>query len=270
MIVLAGAAAEELLELYADHAAAKRASRSGGQPVGWSSWYQYFTGLTGDDLEKNLLAGAPRLSLRGLPDRRRLRVRHRRLAHRQARFPDPAGLARSIREAGFTAGIWTAPFSASESSELFGRHPGWFVSEGGKPKPCYKNWKKTIYALDTTHPEALAWLSETIGALRGMGFTYFKHDFLFAAAMQGGRRENVTPIQAYRRGLAALRDAAAGGFVPACGAPLLPSLGLCHGMRVGEDTAPFWNPRMGGCRAPTRTSPSKTPSCDGSCTGAGG
>jgi alpha-galactosidase len=251
LIVLRGAPAEDLLELYADFAGREAGvTVESANPVGWSSWYQYFTGLTGADLEKNL-----RLARRGYPfevfqidDGYESDIGDW-LAVKPG-FPDPAGLARSIREAGFTAGIWTAPFSASESSELFGRHPDWFVSEGGKPKPCYKNWKKTIYALDTTHPDALAWLSGTIGAFRRMGYTYFKVDFLFAAAMSGGRREDVTPIQAYRRGIAAIRDAAAGGFVLACGAPLLPSLGLCHGMRVGEDTAPFWNPRMGGLQGP--------------------
>jgi hypothetical protein len=36
------------------------------------------------------------------------------------------------------------------------------VQEEGKP----------IYALDTTHPEAKAWLHETFSALRKAGFSY--------------------------------------------------------------------------------------------------
>jgi len=166
-------------------------------------------------------------------------------------YPDLTGLARAITDRGFRAGIWTAPFSAAETSRLFERPPDWFVAgEDGRPQPCYKGWGKTIYALDTTHPGALAWLEETIGAFRRMGYSYFKVDFLFAAAMQGRRREAVTPIQAYRRGMESVRRAAGDGFVLACGAPLLPSLGLCQGMRVGEDTAPFWNPRLSGLQGP--------------------
>ncbi|GEM_PF-809007 len=251
LVVLRGAPVEELLESYADLAGAEEAVRvPRANPVGWSSWYQYFTGLTGADLTKNL-----RLSSQGFPfevfqidDGYEADIGDWLTV--KPGFPDPAGLARSIREAGFTAGIWTAPFSAAETSVLFGRHPDWFVSEGGRPKPCYKGWGKTIYALDTTHPGALAWLEETIGAFRRMGYSYFKVDFLFAAAMQGRRHADVTPIQAYRRGMEAIHRAAGGGFVLACGAPLLASLGLCQGMRVGEDTAPFWDPAKSGLQGP--------------------
>jgi alpha-galactosidase len=51
----------------------------------------------------------------------------------------------------------------------------------------------------------------------------------------------LTPIQAYREGLEVVRQASRGGFLLGCGAPLLPSIGLVNGMRIGEDTAPFWN-----------------------------
>jgi alpha-galactosidase len=251
LIVLRGAPIEELLEAYADLTASDADVRvPAHNPVGWSSWYQYFTRLTGADLDKNL-----RLAGRGFPfevfqidDGYEADIGDW-LAVKPG-FPDPGDLAGRILERGFTAGIWTAPFSASETSELFGRHPDWFVSEGGRPKPCYRNWNKTIYALDTTHPEAQAWLDETFAAFKRMGYTYFKIDFLFAAAMAGDRREAATPMQAYRRGMDIINKAAAGGFVLACGAPLLPSLGLCGGMRVGEDTAPFWNPRMSGLQGP--------------------
>lgn len=251
LVILRGAPAEALLEAYADRAAVEEGvGVPAACPVGWSSWYQYFTGLTGADLAKNL-----RLAARGYP----FEVFQIDDGYEsdigdwlsvKPGFPGPAALAEDIRAAGFRAGIWTAPFSASETSELFGRHPGWFVSEAGRPKPCYKGWKKTIYALDTTHPEALAWLEETIGAFRRMGYSYFKVDFLFAAAMPGDRHEAVTPIQAYRKGMESIRRAAGGGFVLACGAPLLASLGFCQGMRVGEDTAPFWDPAKKGLQGP--------------------
>jgi alpha-galactosidase len=37
-----------------------------------------------------------------------------------------------------------------------------------------------------------------------------------------------------------IRDAAGDAYVLASGAPILPSLGLCDGIRVGSDVAPFW------------------------------
>ncbi|MDD8027772.1 MAG: alpha-galactosidase, partial [Acidobacteriota bacterium] len=251
LVVLHGAPMEDLLEAYAVLAAEDAGVRvAGPHPVGWSSWYQYFTNLTGADLEKNL-----RLAGNGFPfdvfqidDGYEADIGD--WLDVKPGFPDPAGLARRIRDRGYTAGIWTAPFSAAETSDLFRRHPDWFVSEDGRPKPCYRGWKKTIYALDTTHPGAQEWLRGVFRDFAGMGYSYFKIDFLFAAAMSGRRHAAVSPIQAYRLGMDIIREAAAGGFVLACGAPLLPSLGLCEGMRVGEDTAPFWDPKRTGLQGP--------------------
>ncbi|MCX6573144.1 MAG: alpha-galactosidase, partial [Candidatus Aminicenantes bacterium] len=145
---------------------------------------------------------------------------------------------------------WAAPFSAAETSRLFAEHPDWMVAENGRPKPCYKGWGRTIYALDTTRPDVKSWLDATIRALRRAGFTYLKIDFLFAAAMAGVRRKPVTPVQAYREGLRIIRRAAGRDFVLGCGAPLLPSVGLVDGMRIGEDTAPYWKTKPSGFQGP--------------------
>jgi alpha-galactosidase len=37
-----------------------------------------------------------------------------------------------------------------------------------------------------------------------------------------------------------IREAANDAYILACGAPILPSLGLCDGLRVGPDVSPFW------------------------------
>jgi hypothetical protein len=37
-----------------------------------------------------------------------------------------------------------------------------------------------------------------------------------------------------------LREALGDAYLLTCGAPILPSLGLCDGMRVGPDVAPYW------------------------------
>jgi alpha-galactosidase len=124
------------------------------------------------------------------------------------------------------------------------------VQEAGAPKECYRNWGKKIYALDTTRPDVKEWLWEIFSALRRMGFSYFKVDFLFAAAMPGERVDKGTPIQAYREGMRTIREAVGDGFILGCGAPLLPSAGFVEGMRVGEDTALDWDARRGAFQGP--------------------
>jgi alpha-galactosidase len=242
---------EGLLEEYADLAAAENAVLvQVRNPVGWSSWYHYFTNLNWEDVEKNL-----RLAREGFPfevfqvDDGFEKDIGDWLSGKEGFRPLPE-LARLITGQGFTAGIWTAPFSAAETSELFQEHADWMVQEAGAPKECYRNWGKKIYALDTTRPDVKEWLGQIFSALRRMGFSYFKVDFLFAAAMPGERAERATPVQAYREGMKTIRQAVGDGFILGCGAPLLPSAGFVEGMRIGEDTAPHWDTKRGAFQGP--------------------
>jgi alpha-galactosidase len=254
LAVLAGGPVAELLDAYAR--LVKQANRVRvdlWNPVGWCSWYHYFGKLGWPDVLENVEAAAR--DREALPfdvfqvdDGYETEIGDWMTA--KPGYPDLAGLARAITDRGFRAGIWTAPFSAAESSRLFAEHPDWMVAEGGKPKPCFRGWGRTIFALDTTHPGVKAWLAATFAALRKAGFDYLKIDFLFAAAMPGTRRKRATPIQAYREGMRVIRKAAGDGFVLACGAPLLPSAGLVDGMRIGEDTAPYWKTKPSPFQGP--------------------
>ena len=254
LAVIAGGTAGELLGNYGRLVGRAHRVRIGPwNPVGWCSWYHYFGKLGWPDVLENLeVAATDRKSFPfdvfQVDDGYETDIGDWMTA--RPGYPRLDGLAGAITERGFRAGIWAAPFSAAETSRLFSDHPGWMVSEGGRPKPCYEGWGRTIYALDTTHPEVHEWLDATFRALRKAGFSYLKIDFLFAAAMPGTRRKSVTPVQAYREGLRVIRRAAGPDFVLGCGAPLLPSVGLVDGMRVGEDTAPHWKTKPSGFQGP--------------------
>ncbi len=254
LAVLSGGPVEDLLASYGGLGKRKNRVRiNPWNPVGWCSWYHYFGKLGWRDVLENLEAAVRDresfpFDVFQVDDGYETDIGDWMTA--KPGYPDLPGLARAITRKKFRAGIWTAPFSASATSDLFARRPDWMVGEDGKPKPCYRGWGKTIYALDTTHPGAKAWLHETFSALGKAGFSYLKIDFLFAAAMPGTRRKRVTPIQAYREGLRVIRRAAGANFVLACGAPLLPSAGLVDGMRVGEDTAPYWKTKPSGFQGP--------------------
>jgi alpha-galactosidase len=242
LVVLSTTSVEQAVEEYGIRVALENGVRvSEWNPIGWSSWYHYFTDLTFADVEKNLKLAAGRFPFEVFQVDDGFEADIGDWLNPKAGFGTLPELARLIRGAGFRAGIWTAPFSAAETSDLAGRHPEWMVAEDGKPRACYRGWGKNIYALDATRLEAKRWLSETFAALEDMGYDFFKVDFLFAAAMAGARSRRVTPIQAYREGLAIIREAVGTSFLLGCGAPLLPSVGLVDGMRVGEDTAPFWD-----------------------------
>ncbi len=253
LVILEGKPVADLLEEYGDLAArANAVTLNPWNPSGWCSWYQYFGDLSWTDIVGNMETARndPDFPFevfqiddgyeRDIGDWERLRPG----------YPALEEMASSISKRGFIPGIWSAPFSAAGTSELFGRHPEWMVRRNGAPAISYRAWNKDIYALDTTHPGAKQWLFDTFVHLKKAGFAYFKIDFLFAAAMPGERESRVTPIHAYREGLDVIRQAVGRDFVLGCGAPLLPSAGLADGMRIGEDTAPCWKPKPSPFQGP--------------------
>ncbi len=140
--------------------------------------------------------------------------------------------------------MWLAPLIAVESSELFQKHPGWFIRKSnGNFVSAGFNWGEPVYALDTTHPDALAWLANLMKQVRAWGFDYIKLDFLYAGALPGVRHVEMPREAAYRHGLTVIREALGEAFFLTCGAPILPSLGLCDAMRVGPDVSASWEDR---------------------------
>ncbi len=183
-----------------------------------------------------------------------------------AKFPSGMeALANNIKSTGRKAGLWLAPLVAVKSSRLFRDHPGWFLrSPDGRPVSAGFNWGEQLYALNTTQPGALEWLAALMRQVRAWGFEYIKLDFLYAGALPGVRRGNMPREAAYRHGLQVLREAMGeDAFLLACGAPILPSLGICDALRIGPDVAAGWendrdavllyNPSIPGTRNAIRT-----------------
>ncbi len=102
------------------------------------------------------------------------------------------------------------------------------------------NWTGTTYALDITRPEVLDWLDQLIRKVVGWGYDYLKLDFLYAGAAIGKRHKNIPREVAYRNAMQVMRNAAGDAYILACGALIIPSLGLCDGIRIGPDVSPFW------------------------------
>ena len=242
----------------AEWADAVAARRGGGvprpAPTAWCSWYHYFTDVTEADVVENIAAIADLdlpVDVIQIDDGWQAAIGDWRAL--SDRFASLADLTARIRDTGRRAGIWVAPFLAGARSDLVRTHPDWLVGGAGRPVDAGMNWDQDLYALDTTHPGAAAYLRDVFGWLREVGFDYFKIDFLYAGALDGPRAGAATGPEAYRDGLRLIRDEIGpDAYLLGCGAPILPSVGLVDAMRVSADIAPAYQPHDGDVSQPSQ------------------
>ncbi len=221
-------------------------------PTIWCSWYQYFTKVTEADMIENIDAVA-RLDLPvdviQLDDG--YQSAHGDWLTVTDRFESLQGVADRIKASGRRAGIWLAPFLVFPESELAQQHPDWLLGGPDEPVHAGHNWDRDLFALDTTHPDAMESITEVVATMHGWGYDFFKMDFVHAGALPGKRYEDMSPIAAYRRGMQQLRAAMGDSYLLGCGAPILPSVGLVDAMRISPDTEPQYLPEDGDMSQPS-------------------
>lgn len=218
-------------------------------PIGWCSWYYYYTKIS----EEVLLSNLARLSEQNLAmDLFQIDDGY------QAEIGDwlilndnfPNGLkpiVDKILAHGLRPGLWLAPFLIRKNSEFYIHNPEAVLrDEKGNPVPALWNplwgWDYT-YALDASHPKTREYLEHVFKTLtKDWGFSYLKLDFLYAASLIGiPYNRSETPLERYRNAVEFLRNVVGKDvFLLGCGAPLVPSIGVFDGMRIGCDVTPFW------------------------------
>lgn len=215
-----------------------RSRRRHEVPRGWLSWYHYGPWVSAQDVLENAEA-----------------VRHPPLQGLgyeviqvddgwQEQYGDwvpndkfPGGLSAIAEELATNRqvlGVWTAPFLVSSTSKLAASAPdSWFVTDpdtGERAVDPNHLVFGPMNVLDARNPAVRRHLRDTFARLRADGVGYFKIDFLYAGGYAGTR--------ALRQGVDAIRQGAgADAYLLACGAPLLPMVGLTDGCRIGRDTA---------------------------------
>jgi alpha-galactosidase len=235
----------EVFAAYSDALAKRFGSRRGGPaPRVWCSWYSHYTHIDQLSLARDLEG------LRGLP----FEVFQiddgwqRDIGDWEPNAKFPAGMdgfAREIRGAGFRPGLWLAPLIVLPTSRLYKEHRDWLLRDKhGKPVSAGHNWAKPVYALDPSLPAVLEWLAALMKKVRGWGYDYVKLDFLYAGALPGDHHAETPRETALRLALQTIRENLGEAYLLACGAPILPAIGLCDGIRIGPDVAEQWLDRL--------------------------
>lgn len=162
-----------------------------------------------------------------------------------------------IADAGFTPGLWIAPFMVGNRSRLFAEHPDWVVREldTGEPLAQMKfygefRWHKRseeYYILDITHPGAEAWIRQVFRTwAHDWGAGYFKTDFMFFGAEYGPERAvwhqpGQSRIAIWRKMATIIREEIGDAIWLGCGCPLWASVGLVDAVRIGRDVGAKWS-----------------------------
>ncbi len=252
LFVKSGTSQPALLDELAQHIVENVGPlRCKAPPAGWCSWSCFGAGVTGPKVMDNVKwigGNLPALKVIQLDDGYQPHMGDW-LEAGPGFGGDMKGFLKRIKDAGSEPGIWVAPFIASPKSDLLRDHPDWFIKdELGQPLPSnrvtFGGWRQgPWYVLDGTNPDVQKFLESLFHTMRTeWGCSYFKLDGIFWGAMHGGHLHDpkATRIEAYRRGMEAIRRGAGDGFILGCNHPLWPSLGLIDGSRSSNDIARSW------------------------------
>ena len=151
--------------------------------LGYTSWYNYYQNINADIILRDLDALDSRFDVFQIDDGYETFVGDW-LDVDKNKFPNGLEpIVKKIKEKGFKAGLWLAPFVAETKSKLFQEHQDWIrKDEKGHNVMAGGNWSK-FYLLDLENPEVIAYIKKCLKHYMDMGFDLFKLDFLYAAGL---------------------------------------------------------------------------------------
>ncbi len=170
-----------------------------------------------------------------------------------AKFPHGMKwLADRLRALGLRPGLWLAPYTISETTDVCLTHRDWLLTRAdGTPKRVGpwpsedSEWAKREFpwrfGLDITHPGAAAWLHDLFATVaKTWGYEMIKIDFVDWSLLSADRYRDpsVSRAAAYRRGVEIMR----GAMGPDCHlldcGPGPVSVGMLDSMRIELDQPP--------------------------------
>ncbi len=217
-------------------------------PIGWWSWTVYYGAINEGEVLANGDWQAEHLKSLGYKyfqiDEGYQYARGEFATPNATQFPDGLRfVGHHLTGEGLTFGLWTAPFEVTKRAWVYEHHKDWLVHNAkGEPIPIGLVWGQksdVLYALDTTHPQAQAYMRDTYRTLvREWGVRFIKLDFMDTSAIEGYHyRPNTTALEAQRIGLQVIRDAVGDDVIlDKDGSPMLNPVGLVDTGRISADT----------------------------------
>ena len=208
--------------------------------LGYSSWYNHFDKINQDIVLENLKSvDKNHYDLFVIDDGYESAVGDWRICNKQ-KFPNGLGaVVERIHSKEVMAGIWLAPFVGAEDSRLFKTRPDWFKKDNeGKYIKCGSNWGG-FYALDFYNPSVQKYIKDCLLYFKGLGFDYFKLDFLYAVSLPEyhGKNRSQVACDAYRF----LREVLGDSLILGNSCIMAPAFGVFDFVRVGPSVTTEWD-----------------------------
>src|SRR5690606_29401920 len=146
-------------------------------------------------------------------------------------------------------------FMVGSRSVLARDHPEWLLRGlDGRPIPKWRRYDgsgtpgsldEETYILDTSHPDALAYIENVFRTLHQWGARMFKTDFVEWGYIDSTKvlraRPGRTSAQYYSEVMQRIRAAIGDSYWLGCIAYFAPMIGWCDGMRVSSDVGVKWD-----------------------------
>jgi hypothetical protein len=261
------------LEQYADAIALYLKIKLPPQPAVYCSWYHLWRGVTEQTFMSNVHKAEKLLKPYGLSVMQiddgwqegafKRSTPKKIFLNPNKQFPNGmAKVADDVVKNGFTAGIWYMPFSGDGDDPYFADMQSMFIKDKTTGKLFDARWGGN--PIDLSSSEGLEYVRKMAKTIcRDWGYKYIKIDGLWAgmstaqAYISRAYKKDklgdakfadpsVTNIQAFRKGLKAVRKGAGKDtYILGCNLAqnmrcLGASYGLVDGMRIGPDNAPSY------------------------------
>ena len=215
-----------------------------GTTTGWTSWYNYYTGINEAIILENLATFCDHdipIDIFQIDDGYQQAVGDWLIAN--SKFPNGMDyIAGQIHDAGYDAGLWLAPFIAESASDLVKHHPDWLLrNDQNEPVVAGHSslWSGRFFALDFYHEEVRDYLQTVFSTmLDTWQFDMLKLDFLYAVALHPPPHKSRGEVM--REAMTFLRQLAGDKRLLGCGVPLASAFGLVDYCRVSADVGLKW------------------------------
>lgn len=211
-------------------------------PTGWCSWYYYGPKISQEKILENMQqAKAHKLPIKYIQIDDGWQKCYGDWEANEEFSMGMKALAERIKEAGFTPGIWVAPFLFAAESETFKNHPEFFIkNEKGEFLPnrlidfSVKGARKWLY--DLAHKLSVEW-----------GYRYIKIDLVsYRLAFNGYSKKGFNALKNFREAIKIMRSAVTEDTVfMTCTSPLGASAGIAECARVSDDIFERWKSLKG-------------------------